>query len=145
MDILPPKHETVTRDGTRLHVARLEALERPERSGRGDRDGRTLLFLHGWPEFWWTYAPVMERLAAAGYDCVAPDLRGFGDSDKPPEGRSAEVGPGVHAADALACLLHEVTKRSAVDTGDGDVRAQPVDDQQAEGEENAVAKVSGLA
>ena len=104
MDILPPKHETVTREGTRLHVARLEALERPEAGAGGSRDGRTLLFLHGWPEFWWTWSPVMERLSARGYDCVAPDLRGFGDSDKHPEGRSAEVGPGVHAADALAVL-----------------------------------------
>ncbi len=104
MDILPPKHETVERDGTRLHVARLESLERPEASGRGSVAGRTLLFLHGWPEFWWTWSPVMERLAARGYDCVAPDLRGFGDSDHAPEGRSAEVGPDVHAADALAVI-----------------------------------------
>ena len=71
MDILPPKHETVERDGTRLHVARLESMERPEHSGRGAQDGRTLLFLHGWPEFWWTWSPVMERLSALGYDCVA--------------------------------------------------------------------------
>ncbi len=104
MDILPPKHETVERGGTRLHVARLESLERPENSGRGSSDGRTLLFLHGWPEFWWTWSPVMERLAAQGYDCVAPDLRGFGDSDKHPAGRSAEVGPDVHAADILAVM-----------------------------------------
>jgi pimeloyl-ACP methyl ester carboxylesterase len=104
MDILPPKHETVERDGTRLHVARMESLERPENSGRGSSDGRTLLFLHGWPEFWWTWSPLMERLAAQGYVCVAPDLRGFGDSDKHPAGRSAEVGPDVHAADALAVL-----------------------------------------
>ncbi len=104
MDILPPKHEIVDRDGTRLHVARLEALERPEAGGGGSSDGGTLLFLHGWPEFWWTWAPVMERLSARGYDCIAPDLRGFGDSDKHPDGRSAEVGPEVHAADALAVL-----------------------------------------
>ncbi len=104
MDILPPKHETVTRDGVKLHVARLEALERPEASGRGSSPGRTLVFLHGWPEFWWTWAPVMERLSARGYDCVAPDLRGFGDSDKHPGGRSAEVGAEIHAADTLAIL-----------------------------------------
>ncbi len=104
MDILPPKHETVERDGTRLHVARLESLERPENRGGGSGDGRTLLFLHGWPEFWWTWSPVMERLSARGYDCVAPDLRGFGDSDKHPGGRSDEVGAEVHARDALAVL-----------------------------------------
>jgi pimeloyl-ACP methyl ester carboxylesterase len=102
VDILPPKHTIVERDGTRLHVARLKA-ERPEAGGRGSSDGRTLLFLHGWPEFWWTWSPLMERLSARGYDCVAPDLRGFGDSDNGP-GRSAEVGAEVHAADALAIM-----------------------------------------
>ncbi len=103
MDILPPKHELVEHDGTRLHVARMESLERPEHSGRGSKPGRTLLFLHGWPEFWWTWSPVMERLSALGYDCVAPDLRGFGDSGKP-SGASAEVGADVHAADIRAIL-----------------------------------------
>jgi len=103
MDILPPKHETIERDGTRLHVARLESLERPEASGRGSSECRTLLFLHGWPEFWWAWSPLMERLSARGYDCIAPDLRGFGDSDKP-TGPSANVGADVHAADALAIM-----------------------------------------
>ena len=104
MDNIPPKHLAVTRDGTRLHVARMESLERPEHSGRGSTPGRTLVFLHGWPEFWWTYAPLMERLSAMGYDCVAPDLRGFGDSDKSPEGRTDKAGADVHAADVLAIL-----------------------------------------
>ena len=104
MDIIPPKHETVERDGTRLHVVRLDTQARPENSGRGSADGRTLLFLHGWPEYWWTYSPLMEVLSARGYDCVAFDLRGFGDSDKHPAGRSAEVGAAVHARDALAVM-----------------------------------------
>ena len=103
MDILPPKHEIVEHGGARLHVARMESLERPEHSGRGSKPGRTLLFLHGWPEFWWTWSPVMERLSALGYDCVAPDLRGFGDSEKP-SGASADVGADVHAADIRAVL-----------------------------------------
>ena len=104
MDIMPPTHLTVTRDGTRLHVARMGSLERPQVSGPGLVPGRTLVFLHGWPEFWWTFSPLMERLSALGYDCVAPDLRGFGDSDKPAEGRTDRAGADVHAADVLAIL-----------------------------------------
>ena len=104
MDIIQPQHLTVIRDGTRLHVARMGSSEWPSPSGRGSKARRTLVFLHGWPEFWWTYAPLMERLSAMGYDCVAPDLRGFGDSDKAPEGRTDQAGAEVHTADVLTIL-----------------------------------------
>lgn len=49
-------------------------------------DGVPLLLVHGWPEtkrIWWrNIAP----LAAAGFTVVVPDLRGFGESDLPPDG-----------------------------------------------------------
>ena len=61
--------------------------------------GPTLLLLHGWPEFWATWEPVM-RLLADRFTLVAPDLRGFGDSDKPSGPWSAFE----HAADMLALL-----------------------------------------
>ena len=44
------EHLTVRANGAALHVARLGA-------------GRPLLLLHGWPEFWLTWEPVMTRLA----------------------------------------------------------------------------------
>ncbi len=48
--------------------------------------GTPLLLVHGWPEtkrIWWrNIAP----LVAAGFEVVAPDLRGFGDSDLAPDG-----------------------------------------------------------
>jgi pimeloyl-ACP methyl ester carboxylesterase len=61
--------------------------------------GAPLLLLHGWPEFWLTWEPVMARLACR-YRLIAPDLRGFGDSDKP----SGPFGPEDHAADMFALL-----------------------------------------
>src|SRR6266496_172778 len=61
--------------------------------------GAPLLFLHGWPEFWLTWEPVMARLADR-YRLIAPDLRGFGDSDKP----DGPFGPDQHAADMLALM-----------------------------------------
>jgi len=70
----------------RLHVARL---------GRG----RPLLLLHGWPEFWLTFEPLMHRLADR-FTLIAPDLRGFGASDKP----AGPFGPNDHAADMVALL-----------------------------------------
>ncbi len=58
-----------------------------------------LLLLHGWPEFWLTWEPVMIRLAER-FRLIAPDLRGFGDSDKP----NGPWGAEGHAADMLALL-----------------------------------------
>jgi 2-amino-4-hydroxy-6-hydroxymethyldihydropteridine diphosphokinase len=53
------------------------------REGAG---GVPLLLVHGWPEtkrIWWRN---LAALAGAGFDAIAPDLRGFGDSDVGPDG-----------------------------------------------------------
>jgi len=65
--------------------------------------GPALVLLHGWPEFWLTWRKVMERLAGS-FRLIAPDLRGFGDSEKPTRAPSTEAGPETHAADLLALL-----------------------------------------
>ncbi len=45
--------------------------------------GPLVLLLHGWPESWYSWRHQLPALAAAGYHAVAPDMRGFGASDKP--------------------------------------------------------------
>ena len=45
-------------------------------------EGLPLVLLHGWPEFWYTWRKNIPVLAGE-FDVVAPDLRGFGDTDKP--------------------------------------------------------------
>jgi pimeloyl-ACP methyl ester carboxylesterase len=55
--------------GVTLHHVRL---------GRGD----PVLLLHGWPGFWYDWRRVLMPLSDVA-DVIAPDLRGFGDSDKP--------------------------------------------------------------
>jgi pimeloyl-ACP methyl ester carboxylesterase len=80
------EHLTVEANGASLHVARAGS-------------GPVLLLLHGWPEFWFAWEPLMQRLPDR-YTLVAPDLRGFGDSDKP----TGPFGPNDHAADMLALL-----------------------------------------
>ncbi|WP_426122881.1 alpha/beta fold hydrolase [Pararhizobium sp. PWRC1-1] len=44
--------------------------------------GPVVLSMHGWPENSREYLPIIERLGDR-YTFISPDLRGFGDSDKP--------------------------------------------------------------
>jgi pimeloyl-ACP methyl ester carboxylesterase len=59
-------------DGLRFHA--VEA---------GPEDGPLVLLLHGFPEFWYGWRHQIAPLAAAGYRVLAPDQRGYGESDKP--------------------------------------------------------------
>lgn len=45
--------------------------------------GPPVLFLHGFPEYWISWRHQMEALSAAGYRCVALDMRGYNDSGRP--------------------------------------------------------------
>ena len=69
----PWAHRAVSANGIRLHVAELG-------------EGPLVVLLHGFPEFWWSWRHQLVGLAEAGYRTVAVDLRGYGDSDKPPRG-----------------------------------------------------------
>jgi pimeloyl-ACP methyl ester carboxylesterase len=74
--------------GPRLHYAE---------SGRPD--GRAVLFLHGWPDSWFSFSRVLALLPE-DLRALAIDQRGFGDSDRPESGYSiAEM-----ADDAIAFL-----------------------------------------
>jgi pimeloyl-ACP methyl ester carboxylesterase len=45
--------------------------------------GPLVLLLHGFPECWVSWRNQLPALAEAGFRAVAPDLRGYGKSDKP--------------------------------------------------------------
>jgi pimeloyl-ACP methyl ester carboxylesterase len=72
----PWAHRDVHANGIRLHVAETG-------------EGPLVLMLHGFGEFWWTWRHQLTALSDAGYRAVAVDLRGYGDSDKPPRGYDA--------------------------------------------------------
>jgi pimeloyl-ACP methyl ester carboxylesterase len=76
--------------GVQLHCARL---------GGGD----PVLLLHGWPGFWYDWRRVLVPLAQ-GADVIAPDFRGFGDSDKPELPPAEGYTPGVLVDDLVALL-----------------------------------------
>lgn len=48
-------------------------------------EGPLVLMLHGFPESWYSWRHQFAPLAAAGFHAVAPDMRGYGKSDKPEE------------------------------------------------------------
>ena len=84
------------------------------REGAG---GYPLLLLHGYPEtmrIWWrNIAP----LAAAGFEVIVPDLRGFGASSTAPDGR---YDPAAYARD-LHSLLTQALHHEHCDVAGGDL------------------------
>ena len=71
---VPLRSRFVDGAGARLHV--VEA---------GLDDGPLVLLLHGFPEFWYGWRHQIPALATAGYRVWAPDQRGYGRSDAPPD------------------------------------------------------------
>ena len=45
--------------------------------------GPLVLFCHGWPESWYSWRHQLTALSAAGFRCVAPDMRGYGGTEAP--------------------------------------------------------------
>ncbi|CAN1860112.1 Epoxide hydrolase A [Linum perenne] len=66
------QHTTVTANGIGIHVASIGPPGQP-----------VILFLHGFPDLWYTWRHQMIQLSSLGYRCLAPDLRGYGDTDSP--------------------------------------------------------------
>ncbi|XP_039115093.1 epoxide hydrolase A-like isoform X1 [Dioscorea cayenensis subsp. rotundata] len=64
-------HRRVEVNGIGMHIAE---------KGEG---GPVVLMLHGFPELWYSWRHQINGLAAKGYHAVAPDLRGYGDTDAP--------------------------------------------------------------
>jgi pimeloyl-ACP methyl ester carboxylesterase len=95
----PWTHRDISANGVRLHAA--EAGEGP-----------LVLLLHGFPQFWWTWRSQLTALAAAGFRAVAPDLRGYGASDKPPRGYDLPT-----LSSDVAALVRALGERDAVVVG----------------------------
>lgn len=68
----------------------------------GPTDGRVVLLLHGFPEFWFGWRKQIGPLAAAGFRVVVPDQRGYNTSSKPRRVASYRIQHLV--SDALAII-----------------------------------------
>jgi pimeloyl-ACP methyl ester carboxylesterase len=97
----PWTHRFVSANGSRFHVVEAGT-------------GPLVLFLHGFPEFWWAWQHQVRALSEAGFRAVAVDLRGYGASDKPPRGYD-----GYTLAGDVAGLIRALGERSAILVGSG--------------------------
>jgi non-heme chloroperoxidase len=93
----------------RFASVRLDTGPRLHYAEQGDADGQPVLFLHGWPDSWFSFSRVMPLLPPR-FRALVPDQRGFGDSDRPADGYRIEQ----FAADAVALLDVLSIERAAV-------------------------------
>lgn len=101
VDLPVVTHRTVSANGIRFHLAEAGT-------------GPLLVLLHGFGGVWVNWRHQLPAVAAAGFHAVAPDLRGSGESDKPPRGYDAFT----LAAD-VAGLVRALGEREAMLVGQG--------------------------
>jgi pimeloyl-ACP methyl ester carboxylesterase len=94
-------------NGVRLHYVEAQPATT---NGSESTSGRWCLLLHGFPEFWYSWRHQLPALARAGFRAVAPDLRGYNLSDKPPGIRSYRLD---HLLGDLVGLIHHLGEPKA--------------------------------
>ena len=93
------EHLRVPTRGTNLHVV-----------AKGPEDGPLVVLLHGFPEFWYGWRHQIGPLAAAGYRVIAPDQRGYNESDKPAGRRAYRL---QHLSEDVADLIERFGRHKA--------------------------------
>ncbi|MFT4861056.1 MAG: pimeloyl-ACP methyl ester carboxylesterase [Pseudohongiellaceae bacterium] len=76
--------------------------------------GPLLLMAHGWPESWYNWRHQMTYFANAGYRVVAPDMRGYGQTDAPEGVESYDI---VTLAADMVGILDALGEEKAVMVG----------------------------
>lgn len=94
-------HRFIETNGLKMHIVEQGA-------------GPLVLLCHGFPEFWYSWSHQIPALAAAGYHVVAPDQRGYGQSDKPGAIESYTL---LHLVGDMLGLLDALDEQQAVIVG----------------------------
>jgi pimeloyl-ACP methyl ester carboxylesterase len=76
--------------------------------------GPLVFFCHGWPESWYSWKHQIKALAQAGFRAVAPDMRGYGGTDKP---EAIEAYTLLHIVGDIVGLANALGETSAVIVG----------------------------
>jgi epoxide hydrolase A/B len=94
-------HRTVDTNGIRMHVAE-------------QGTGPLVILCHGFPESWYSWRHQLAALAAAGFHAVAPDMRGYGQTDAP---AAIEAYTLLHLVGDMVGLVAALGEKSAVIAG----------------------------
>ena len=76
---------------------------------------KTVVFLHGFPEIWYTWRHQMISVANAGYRAIAFDFRGYGLSEQPAEPEKETMFDLVHEIVGLLDALNISKVRKELD------------------------------
>jgi pimeloyl-ACP methyl ester carboxylesterase len=96
-----PTHRSVEANGIRIHIAE-------------QGSGPLVLLCHGFPESWYSWRHQLKALAEAGFHAVAPDMRGYGQSDRPAEIERYSL---FHLVGDMIGVLDALGEKSAVIAG----------------------------
>src|SRR5215469_1587254 len=94
-------HRFVRSSGIKMHIAE-------------DGEGPLVVLCHGYPELWYSWRHQLKALAEAGYHVVAPDQRGYGQTDRP---ESIDAYTIFHLVGDVIGLLDALGEQQAVVIG----------------------------
>jgi len=94
-------HRMIETNSIRLHVAE-------------QGEGPLVILCHGFPECWYSWRHQLPALAKAGFRAVAPDLRGYGRSDRPEEVEKYTI---LHDIGDIVGLVDALGAKQAVIAG----------------------------
>src|SRR5438876_1191132 len=95
------KHRIVETNVIRMHIAE-------------QGTGPLVVLCHGFPESWYSWRHQLAALADAGFHAVAPDMRGYGQTDRPAEIDQYTL---LHLVGDIVGLLDALGEPSAVIAG----------------------------
>jgi pimeloyl-ACP methyl ester carboxylesterase len=76
--------------------------------------GPLVVLCHGWPELWYSWRQQLPALADAGYRVVAPDMRGFGETEAPDDATRFSL---LHVVGDIVSLVAALGEKKAIIIG----------------------------
>src|SRR5260370_33773214 len=95
------QHKFVDTNGIRMHYV-------------GQGSGPLVVLCHGWPESWYSWRHQIPALVAAGFRVIAPDQRGYGQTDRPEPIESYNI---LNLVGDIVGLVNSLVVDSAVIAG----------------------------